>query len=210
MSLKRFYKKQAELLGYHLKHIIGVSHFEYIHELDNSTIYTRETDNSTLFHNKYYSFVNGDLGIEFLRIYESLIRDGLNISNDYYYQSIPNLRIHKVGNLGVGEIHRDKDFGHSEHEINFILPFTNMKRTAAPFLITTGQYEYLEANKHEIVKFDGANIYHGNMINSERYTRVSIDFRIIHKDKYEQTHGKSAIKTVNGVKTFKLGDYWKQ
>jgi len=57
----------------------------------------------------------------------------------------------------------------------------------------------------EFVKWDGANLKHGNKINDTGNTRVSFDFRVMPISKYEDNDRESV--SVNTK--MKIGEYWK-
>ena len=95
---------------------------------DNIEILSRKTDQSTLYHKRYYKWARTN---EFINLYDEFI---LNIIKPIYnekivYQSIPTFRICYPNNIAVGEFHKDKHYrdvnwAEQVKEDNFFLPFT--------------------------------------------------------------------------------------
>ena len=62
----------------------------------------------------------------------------------------------------------------------------------------------MNTNVGEFVKWDGANLKHGNKINDTGNTRVSFDFRVMPLSKYKDNNRESV--SVNTK--MKIGDYF--
>ena len=58
----------------------------------------------------------------------------------------------------------------------------------------------------EILVFSGPNLLHGNQTNEEKDTRCSIDFRIVHPDKFKTSDKGSVTANVK----FKVGGYFEK
>ena len=85
------------------------------------------------------------------------------------FQKIPTFRVQLVGNLGVFEFHKDKDYNHGEDEVNFFLPITDAYSNNTIWTESEedkGDYKPMDVNYGEIVMWDGANLSHGNKINN--------------------------------------------
>ena len=65
-------------------------------------------------------------------------------------------------------------------------------------------YEPMEAEYGEYYIWDGANLMHGNKVNDTGRTRVSIDFRLIRAEDFEDSDKKSIS---NGT-AMTVGGYW--
>jgi hypothetical protein len=94
-------------------------------------VFKREEDQSSIFHKKVYG--NYD---RIIPIYKHLVRDVVRplFSEAIVYQKAPSFRVHLPNNLAVGTFHKDKDFGHPDVEINFLIPLTKMWGTNSTWI----------------------------------------------------------------------------
>jgi ectoine hydroxylase-related dioxygenase (phytanoyl-CoA dioxygenase family) len=169
-------------------------------------LYKRENDQSSQWHKRFYANNSG-----FLETYDRFIAQIIKplfwYENEIVYQTVPTFRAHLRNNVSVGEFHRDRDYSHSPCEINFHLPFTDTNEMNSIWLESK---EGLEDFKPQIVKygqilvFDGANLKHGNKVNTSSSTRVSVDFRVIPGSLYEE----SGKQTVSAGVQMKIGGYF--
>ena len=190
-----------------VKEILSVDSLEKIHLLENYDLLSRDKDQSTTWHKTYYNnFENKfyPLYVEFVKHltkkfgYESII-----------YQKIPTFRAHMVNNLGVGEWHKDKTYNHGVSEVNFWLPFTDTYDTNTIWsesIEDLGDYRPYNVKYGEILVFSGANLTHGNKINTTEDTRVSIDFRLVDPTKFINNEKTS----INGITNFTIGGYFEK
>lgn len=185
----------------------------YLHEInDDVQLFSRETDQSTIFHKKYYEWTLTD---EFITLYDNFILDIIRPLYDekIVYQSIPTFRIAYQNNIAVGEFHKDKFYRDEKwtkdvKEDNFFLPFTDAFDTNTIWAETIedlGDFIPLNCNYGEIIQWDGSNLMHGNNINKTGKTRVSVDFRVIKYSNYKP----SEHLTINTKTKFKVGGYYK-
>jgi ectoine hydroxylase-related dioxygenase (phytanoyl-CoA dioxygenase family) len=167
-------------------------------------VFKREEDQSSIFHKKVYG--NYD---RIIPIYKHLVRDVVRplFSEAIVYQKAPSFRVHLPNNLAVGTFHKDKDFGHPDVEINFLIPLTKMWGTNSTWIESEedeGDYQPIESEPGYITMFNGANCKHGNHLNRTDYTRVSMDFRVISQSSYEpSTNG-----SINTNLKFRVGEYY--
>lgn len=164
---------------------------------------TRETDQASALVRKLYL-----IGDEFHGLYRRFVMEVIRpMSREpILFQRIPNFRIQFPGNVAVGEFHRDRDYGHSRKELNFLVPFTEARGTAAVWAESEdgkGDFEPRNLGYGEVLAFAGANLKHGNKPNATGKNRLSMDFRILRMSDYEP--GK---KTVNTDMRFVIGSYW--
>lgn len=190
-----------------VKEILSVDSLEKIHLLENYNLLSRDKDQSTTWHKTYYNnFENKfyPLYVEFVKHltekfgYESIV-----------YQKIPTFRAHMVNNLGVGEWHKDKTYNHGVSEVNFWLPFTDTYDTNTIWsesIEDLGDYRPYNVKYGEILVFSGANLTHGNKINTTEDTRVSIDFRLVDPTKFINNEKTS----INGITNFTIGGYFEK
>ena len=171
----------------------------------------------TYFHKKFYE--NKDV---FLKLYRKFIKEVISkrYDEDILYQSTPTFRtqacnsVSVIGldhnneskDLGIEGLHRDRDYNHSDEEINYFMPFvdTNKYNTIwaesepekgdySPFLLKYGQIKI----------WSGANLMHGNIVNTSNESRVSVDFRILPLSKFV-----GGNKTLTKEIPFEIGGYW--
>ena len=174
-----------------------------------------------IFHNYF------DNNNEFKNLYKEFIKDFISKLFPYekliIYQKTPNIRFHIPNKSNIGKLesdpdnniiglHCDKQFGHSENELNIILPLTLMfESNSIQFEkkpdsgISFDKYESLNLinNCISIIYFN--KCMHYNKINTTNNTRVSFDFRIIPGSLYNNFGGNYSI-TSN--KKFILDDYY--
>ena len=188
--------------------ILSVDNLEKIHEDILYDKFDREHDQSSIWHKKYY-----DGNKKFLEVYNMFVKDEIKKlfpeEENLVYQKIPTFRVHLKNNVSVGEFHRDRDYNHGRNEINFHLPFTDTNETNSIWIETKedlGDYKPSILKYGQVLMFDGANLKHGNKVNSSEETRVSVDFRIIPFSKYIDSD-KGSINT--HVK-FKIGGYFEK
>ena len=167
-----------------------------IHTLSGPTeIVTKETDSTTDLHSQYYDNIGNTT---FYEEYERFIGEVIapTVGAPIYAQLIPSIRFHLPGNKAVGDYHTDSDhgYGHQKAAINFWVPLTPAYGTNA-LHIQLGKDEEaipIKVNPGHVLAFDAVNLLHGNEINKTGQTRVSFDFRVVEKDKYEHADELSA------------------
>lgn len=157
---------------------------------------TRETDQSTPYHRRYYD------GFDTISpAYRKLARQLLGQEADQLYiQRLPTCRVHLRNSLAVGEWHRDRDFGHDPAEVNYWVPLTKAYGNNTVWI----DHEPVTAEYGDVIVFDGANSWHGNVVNDTDISRVSMDFRTLPRASYRP----SGKKSVSFGMPFLLGDYW--
>ena len=179
---------------------------------DNIEILSRKTDQSTLYHKRYYKWARTN---EFINLYDEFI---LNIIKPIYnekivYQSIPTFRICYPNNIAVGEFHKDKHYrdvnwAEQVKEDNFFLPFTKAYDTNTVWVESEehkGDYAPINCEYGEIVQWDGSNLAHGNKVNQTGKCRISVDFRVMKYSNYIPSNQGS----INTKTKFQIGDYYK-
>ncbi len=170
-------------------------------------------DQNTILHDKFYEEMKKE---EFTELYQGFVREFISKldmfeGEEILYQTFPSFRIHQPNNIAVGQFHRDSDFGHNTHEINFWLPFTNAWDTNAVWIgdLDTDDHECMEVNYGQVSHFDGANSLHGNKDNLTGKSRMSIDFRIFPMKYYNQ-QDQEQTETLTQKKKFVIGEYWSE
>jgi len=170
-------------------------------------VFDRKHDQLTHWHRLYY-----DQFEKFGPLYKMLLSEYIMPffripSGGLVYQQIPTFRVHLVGNVAVGEWHRDRAYNHDDSEINFWLPFTNSYDTNTVW-IESGEgkddFEPYAVEYGQILIFRGVGLTHGNKINQTSGTRVSVDFRLSELKNF-QSSGKTSI---NMGTPFNIGGYF--
>jgi len=169
-----------------------------------------DTDQSTDFHQSFYQAANRK-DSEFIKVYTNFIRNEVTkeIEDDIIYQKYPTFRIHLPDNLAVGGWHKDRDYNHSTHEINFWVPVTDAWGTNTIWCESDEDkkdFKAVEVKHGEALIFNGANLTHGNKTNTTEHTRVSFDFRVVKKSEFTPTD----THTITNHKKFKIGDYFEE
>ena len=147
---------------------------------------------------------------EFFKVYKKFI-DHLckSIFNeDLIYQARPTLRCHFVGNLAVGEFHRDREYNHPIEEINIWLPVTEANSSNSIQIetsINSNRFKSIDLNYGEFILFD-SGLMHGNKLNDTGKTRLSFDFRVIPKSMYSENS--STKNSVTQTIPMKIGSYY--
>ena len=192
--------------------------------MDNSQInsFLLNTDDSVLY-KKFYNIVQGK---NFQIAYKKLIKImNTRISEDFYYQTVPSIRIQKPSKNSVN-YHSDSWYGHGNEIINAWVPLTELNTTNTLHLLNKKDSELVtnrfikeklsinavnEISSNLAKPFLGeygtgllfnSTILHGTSKNESLNPRLSFDFRIVIKGK------NSGSKTLNEFFTpnFKLND----
>jgi len=179
---------------------------------ENVEVFSRERDQSTQYHKKFYEWARTS---EFIEMYDQFILEIIKPMYDeqIVYQTIPTFRIAYPNNIAVGEYHKDKHYRNGEWatkvaEDNFFLPFTDAFDTNTIWVESEedkGDFAPMNCNYGECIQWDGCNLTHGNKINLTNKTRVSVDFRVIKYSKYTP----SEVESINTKIKFQIGGYYK-
>lgn len=184
--------------------ILGVDCLARLGDGADYELLTRERDQQTAFHDRFYASLDA-----FLPLYKRFLAEHVRpmFKEDIIFQRVPTFRVHLPNNVAVGSYHVDSDFGHGMSEINFWLPFTDAMDTnsiwveSAPGL---GDYQPVAVRYGQILLFSGVHLRHGNRPNTTGHTRVSVDFRVIQRSAYEPRE----VATVNSGMRFAIGGYF--
>ena len=214
MYLSTPYKIQYDIKKFPFREIIkdmlDINEYdlEEIHLIKNYDLFKREEDQSTIWHKKYYDKFKEKVEPLYLELIKHL-KETFEY-DEIIYQMIPTFRVQLAnGNVAVGEWHKDKTYNHSTSEVNFWLPFvdTNDQNTIwSESKEDKGDYYPYYVNYGEILVFNGANLLHGNKLNNSEKTRISIDFRLVEKNKFKPNKKGS----INTNTKFDIGGYFKK
>ena len=191
--------------------VSDLSRLHYISPEKYTKLFEVGSDSSTAFHKKFYDKLrSGWVDMELM--YEQFIKYVIahNIDGDFLYQKFPTFRVHLPGNVAVGRFHKDAEFGHPKGEKNFIIPLTFSNGTDSIWVeseCNKGDYEPMELYVGELIYFNGNELTHGNKVNEEEKTRVSMDFRVLPLSEY--ILGGTAEASVTQKQKFVEGEYYK-
>ncbi len=188
-----------------IEKMMGHEDLENLHEVQSYTLLDREHDQSTIWHRKYYDQF-AEFQIIYLDFIKNFVKPLLGIDK-LVYQKIPTFRVHLVGNVAVGEWHKDRTYHHGRTEVNFWLPFTDTYGNNTIWSESEedlGDYAPYSVNQGQIFVFDGANLNHGNKLNDTNHCRLSVDFRIVDFDKFTP----SSEGSINLNTKFDIGGYF--
>lgn len=187
---------------------INDNHLEDLHLLENYGLLSREQDQKTKWHIKYYDKFKA----EFFSSYFELLKDIKERFQyqELIYQQIPTFRVQLGnGNVAVGEWHKDKTYEHGTAEVNFWMPFVNTNQFNSIWIESSedkGDYKPHLVNYGDILVFNGSNLTHGNKNNDSNETRVSVDFRLVDPNKFIP----SSKGSINMNTVFDIGGYFEK
>ena len=188
---KTFYNSSSRLIDSieeKLKATINTAgRIEDLHLIQNEDLLEYGTDQKTRVHRVLYRDFD-DPESKIICDYRILCLEWLEkLKSEYQIdewaiQRFPSIRVQFPGNISVFEFHRDNDYNHPRGEINHFLAVTPCIKTAALQVeehLGWKDYKPLELKKGESAILNTAIFEHGDIINNENYTRLSIDFRAI-------------------------------
>lgn len=188
--------------------MLEVESLESLHLQDKYELLTRDKDQSTDWHKKYYSKFEEYFQPTYLKFVKEL-KDRFEYT-EIIYQAIPTFRVQLAdGNLGVGEWHKDKAYNHGVTEVNFWLPFVDTNPLNTIWMESKedrGDYRPYTVEYGEVLVFSGANLYHGNKNNTSNETRVSVDFRLVDPTRFIPNEAGS----INTKTKFDIGGYFRK
>ena len=168
---------------------VNIENIENIHLLKNSNkLFTKGTDQSSWLHKIIYKEFdkadNSEVILAYYQLCSFLVKDLFESTkiHDWAIQRFPSVRIQYPENLSVFEFHRDSDYNHPLGEINFFMAITSCFGTAALHIeknLGWENYEPLTLNPGEFAMINTSILKHGDFINKENFTRISVDFRMI-------------------------------
>jgi perosamine synthetase len=159
-------------------------------------------DIQTDLHDIFYNDIKNN--IKFKTLYCKFIKQIHKIffKNQKYliYQSFPSIRIQFPESIAVPP-HKDSDSlsNHPLGERNFLLPITHMKDSNSLFIESEPDkkdFKSIELNYGEIFLFDGNLCTHYNEKNKTNKLRISLDFRVILLDDYNNHIQKLNINNI--------------
>lgn len=178
-----------------------------IHQLDNIFVeqkITRENNQSTEYHKKFYSSLDNDNKLKSL--YDDFISKVVKnlFDEEIIYQVTPTFRLQAIDNVSVFAFHKDTEYGHSDKTINFFLPITKCYDTNALWVESGSSFEPMECDYGDLITFDAVNLLHGNKVNKTGKSRISLDFRVMKMVDYCKT----SKQTLSKNRRLILGDYY--
>jgi hypothetical protein len=107
-----------------------------------------------------------------------------------YYQVKPSLRVQMPGAHGIA-FHTDREYHHQAGEVNVWVPLTDtfgsntLQLESQPGL---GDFAPLQLSYGECARFWGNQCRHGTLTNTETWSRVSFDLRVIREEVSASLH----------------------
>ena len=192
---KKYFENASQLVstieGFYFR-VLKVDDLEMLHQYEatdktKNALFVKGTDQKSDFHSLLYSEFDRDIDSDIVRAYRQLCKEWYAELPEYGYskwaiQRYPSLRIHLPGNVSVFEFHRDSDYNHPLGEINHFLSVTRSTGTASLHVeedLGWNNHSPLELNKAQSAILNTSIFKHGDLVNKEEYTRVSVDFRVI-------------------------------
>jgi len=192
-----------------LMNLWGVEDLSRLHEGEDHARFTMQSNSDTSYHKKFYDKLRSGWP-EFMDAYKSIVRSPKWITPDYLYQTTPTLRIHFVDNWATPEFHRDtqKGYDHPQGEKNWIIPMTSCYGNNSLWVESAPDkkdFHPMRMDYGDLIAWDGGKLLHGNKINDTQHTRISFDYRTLHKEDYHPTTIRESA--TNGLQ-FKIGSYY--
>ena len=192
--------------------ILSHGSLDKLHSHKDYELFTREKDQSTLWHVSFYERIRRDDSFD--ETYTDFLHDIIKprFNEEIVYQKIPTFRVHLPNNIAVGEFHkhkhyRDQEWADKVQELNYFVPLTKAYGTNTIWAETEedkGDFKEIRANYGECVEWSATKLTHGNKQNLTSVTRISFDFRIIPKSRYVESNH----LTINTKIPFGIGGYY--
>ena len=207
-----------------LEKLFNINSIEYLHQkIDSKDEFNADLgkDSESFYHKLFYKEIK-NINSSLRETWEIFINNEIKSHFPYektlIIQKLPNIRIHIPNGLAIKRWHcdSDKDHKHPIGELNCVMPFTKMHDTNSLWresCANKSDFKPFNLNYGEIVYWNGNTCIHGNKVNNTETTRVSFDFRIFFKDKYEKyisNTGSDFYSTATMGTKFLLGEYYKE
>ena len=208
---ERFLKNFESLL----MQFSSTGNIETIHQYKNSKFLAKGSDQSSWLHKEIYNeFDKGDDSNLIISYYYLCINIKQELQkstgiNDWAIQRFPSVRIQYPENISVFEFHKDSDYNHPLGEINFFMAITNCKDTATLQIeknLGWNNFEPLILQPGEFAMINTSIFKHGDYVNKENFTRISVDFRMIPSMVLKNTETKTSISK---NRSFNENDYFR-
>lgn len=175
-----------------------------------------ENESKTNFHNLFYKKLNDDWE-EIKESYENFISEEVskNFNQNFVYQAFPTFRIHIPNDQAINYWHydSDQDHRHPHWEINFQLAITDMFDSNCTWIESVPglkDFQPMNLKYGQYSIFDGNRCMHGNKLNKTGKTRISLDFRVMPYDRYDEMIKSKRIKSsATTNRDFVIGQYYK-
>jgi hypothetical protein len=167
----------------------------------------RERDQSSDLHKRFYDRFEEVMEPAYRTFAADMASQIFFPDETVYYQRVPTFRVSFPGNMAVGELHTDADYGHQDGVLNVWVPLTPAYGSNSIWIERGPGTYFLRSwalGRGEALVFDGVNWVHGNRRNRTRISRVSFDFRLIPASRYQETNARS----INIGRRLTLGEYY--
>ena len=170
-------------------------------------------DVQTWYHEKFYNYLKTtNDGSNMQELYDNLLKDvilpylGLDSA---LVQKFPSFRVQLPNNIAVAKMHTDNSLGHPIGEINFTYAFTDMFDTNTIWIEKmprTKDFVPIVQKENSITSFNANLCMHYNKLNETGKTRMSMDFRVLPLNYYNEENVLSSHST---NQKFRDGYYYK-
>ena len=194
-----------------IEKLYDVNDLKFIHkQWSNARTYDLlnnvRTDQKTVYHKHFYNNVDTT---NWYDTYNKFIKEVISplFDTEILYQKIPTFRVHQPNNLAVADYHKDSDYSHSTYEVNFFLPLTHAFDNNTIWVeseVNKKDFSPMNLEVGECAQWNGSNLLHGNKTNTTGVSRVSVDFRVLPLDKYEE----NGLTSITNNTKMVIGDYW--
>lgn len=196
-----------------VKSYIDEDDLSQIHSLISYEIFSREQDQSSIWHRDFYEKLRSD--DTFIDMYKQFVEEVIKPrynSDQLVYQKVPTFRAHLVDNVAVGEYHkskyyRDEKWAEKIRELSYYLPLTDTNESNTIWAESEedkGDFSPMLLKYGECMEWDGTNLMHGNKVNDSNQTRVSLDFRATPLHRFVE----GDCSSINTNTPFKIGHYY--
>lgn len=195
----------------------GVTDLEFLHKSSvflTSESLSKGTDQATPIHKFVYREFDKDLDSPLVYSYRLLAKEWVSSLSSTYHidawavQRFPSLRVHFPDNISVFEFHRDSDYRHPLGELNHFLSLTSCFESAALQVeknLGWNDFSPLNLNIGESAILNTSIFRHGDYLNEEGYTRLSIDFRAI---PIHVLNSQPTLSSLTKGRSFNCSDYF--
>ncbi len=223
-DILKTYNKQKYNFDIILAKLFNIESIELLHKKINSNNEFNADlgkDSESYYHKLFYKEIK-NLNSNLRKTWEIFISEEIrsHFPNEkcLIIQKLPNIRIHIPNGVAIKRWHcdSDKDHKHPLGEVNCVMPFTKMYDSNSLWRESVqgkGDFKPFKLKFGEMVYWDGNTCIHGNKINNTDITRISFDFRVFFKDKYEKyisNSNKTFSTTATMGTKFLVGEYYKE
>ena len=174
---------------------------------------TFSEESSTEFHKRFYEKLR-EPWHEFVDLYKSFMQEQISshVCGDcnFLFQALPSFRVHLPHEKAIHKVHfdSDDDHRHPPGELNVFLPLTDCLENNTLWAESSpgkGDFKPMLLSYGEYAIWNGNECAHYNKSNTEELSRVSLDFRLLPRSKYDPDYKRESYTSST---KFLLGQYY--